>query len=68
MVRHWSHDDTEAVAGWRYAGAWAVNNPREDADRLEPADGYRAVVSAVDGDPVGSTVLVQLPAQPGEAP
>ena len=68
VVRPWSHDDTEAVAGWRYAGAWAVYNLREDADRLEPANGYRAVVSAVDGDLVGFYCVGREARVPGIAP
>ena len=43
-------------------------NLREDADRLEPANRYRAVVSAVDGDLVGFYCVGREARVPGIAP
>jgi [ribosomal protein S18]-alanine N-acetyltransferase len=50
VVRPWTADDTDVVAGWRYIGPWAVYN---GPDPFEATDGYRAVVSATDEELIG---------------
>jgi [ribosomal protein S18]-alanine N-acetyltransferase len=66
-VRLLSTDDAKAIAEWRYDGPWQVYDHRAVDDLPVAGDGYRTVVSALDGAPVGFYCVGPAARVPGVA-